>query len=398
MPDIFQGKVKFVCRGEQLTAWLNVLIEHGVKAEDIYWVDKDRVELTLALPDFFRIIPFLRQYRIRIKILEKKGLPFLLQKIKRRKFFHIGFIFFIFILFAMSSFIWHIDIEGAEDFPTEHIRSILAEEGVFVGQFKYRLPNDRHLQERLLERLPEASWIGVRIEGTRAVITVVNKKKVDHLKKEQEEKGPVDLVSNKHAMIVDMQVERGRPVVDIYDVVQKGQLLVSGEYGNPEQPDTGKIVGAKGKVIGEVWYESEVTLPLIEERKEYTGQRDKVTHFFIGSKIFRNPFHRAMPLKRYETIQSMRSLYLGNWKLPFGLVDEERLEMRSVQYHRPLKEAIQLAIQRAKEELSINLGSEGRILTEKVLHQRIDNGKVYLKIHFDVLENIAVSQPILQGE
>jgi similar to stage IV sporulation protein len=28
----------------------------------------------------------------------------------------------------------------------------------------------------------------------------------------------------------------------------------------------------------------------------------------------------------------------------------------------------------------------------------VESGKVYLKVHFDAIENIALSQPILQGE
>jgi similar to stage IV sporulation protein len=37
-------------------------------------------------------------------------------------------------------------------------------------------------------------------------------------------------------------------------------------------------------------------------------------------------------------------------------------------------------------------------LGQKVLQKRQENGKVYLKVHFDVIENIAKIQPILQGE
>ena len=43
-----------------------------------------------------------------------------------------------------------------------------------------------------------------------------------------------------------------------------------------------------------------------------------------------------------------------------------------------------------REALKQTLGEDGKIFYEKVLHQRVDNGKVYLKIHFDAVENIAV--------
>jgi similar to stage IV sporulation protein len=373
-------------------------VQVGVKVDDIYWLDKNQIELKMMVPDFFRIVPLLRKYRVRFRILEKKGVPFFLQKLRKRKMLYFGSIFFVLCLFALSSFIWQIDIEGTNEIPIPQVQMILKEEGIYLGQIKYRLPSYKRLQERLRERIPQAAWVGFRLEGTRAIVTIVTKKKVERNHEDVKSTGPVDLVANKHAMIVDMRVERGKPMVEIHDIVKKGQLLVSGKYGDPEQPETEKFIGAKGKVIGEVWYHSEVSLPLLEQKKEYTGLRDQVTHFFVGTKTLRNPFQRAPRFHQYETIETIRSFFLGGIKLPFGLVDEERLEMRFIKHRRSLAEAVELAKQRAREELRLKLGLDGRILEEKVLHQRVDNGKVYLKMHFDVLENIAVSQPILQGE
>lgn len=66
--------------------------------------------------------------------------------------------------------------------------------------------------------------------------------------------------------------------------------------------------------------------------------------------------------------------------------------------HLDEEEAVRLGMERARADLLARLGQEGRVLEEKVLHERLDNGKVYLKIHFNAVENIAVPQPILQGE
>ncbi|MER2140433.1 MAG: stage IV sporulation protein, partial [Priestia megaterium] len=44
------------------------------------------------------------------------------------------------------------------------------------------------------------------------------------------------------------------------------------------------------------------------------------------------------------------------------------------------------------------LGEDAKIKGEKVLHQEQDNGKVRLSIHYQVIENIANTQPIIQGD
>jgi similar to stage IV sporulation protein len=44
------------------------------------------------------------------------------------------------------------------------------------------------------------------------------------------------------------------------------------------------------------------------------------------------------------------------------------------------------------------MGLEGKVQEEKILQRNIKSGKVVLKIHFDVIEDIAAPKPILQGE
>jgi similar to stage IV sporulation protein len=97
-------------------------------------------------------------------------------------------------------------------------------------------------------------------------------------------------------------------------------------------------------------------------------------------------------------VQKIQPIRWGKWQLPVGLLYEEYLEMEWVNQKLTLQEAIQLGKERAKEELVQFVGADGKIVEEKVLHQSVENGKVYLKVHFDAIENIAVPQPILQGE
>ena len=75
-------------------------------------------------------------------------------------------------------------------------------------------------------------------------------------------------------------VEVGKPVVLKNDHVEKGQLLVSGIYGNEESPT---IVSAKGIVYGETWYTSEVNVPLKTQFQVYTGNTYNEHYLTFGS-------------------------------------------------------------------------------------------------------------------
>lgn len=84
----------------------------------------------------------------------------------------------------------------------------------------------------------------------------------------------------KEAIVTKTFVEVGKPVVLKNDHVEKGQLLVSGIYGNEESPT---IVSAKGIVYGETWYTSEVSVPLKTQFQVYTGNAYNEHYLTFGS-------------------------------------------------------------------------------------------------------------------
>ena len=52
----------------------------------------------------------------------------------------------------------------------------------------------------------------------------------------------------------------------------------------------------------------------------------------------------------------------------------------------------------AKKQIKSELDEDAIIKDEKILHKSTKNGKVILDIHFKIIENIAVGQPIFQGD
>ncbi|MFD1422955.1 sporulation protein YqfD [Laceyella tengchongensis] len=392
------GKVELVCKGERLLDWINQAVQAQIPLEHIRWEDSGTIRLTVPLPHFFRLYALGRQTGVRMRMVRKEGAPFLWKQAKRRKFFFIGIPLFFLMLVTLSSFVWNVQIEGTERIQAQHVQALLKREGVYRGQWKGNLPDREQVQHQLLMQLPQAAWIGMRVEGTRVVVTVVEKKEVGRPGGDEVGAGPVHLVSTKNALIYDMQVIRGNPQVEVNDVVKKGQILVSGIYGNQSDPKSGKIVGAQGKVLGEVWYESDVSLPLERKRKVYTGAKVKRKRPYLFGWVIPNPWGEPVGFAKHETKELAYALYVGKWPLPVGYIEEEIMEVEWVEEKWEPKQAIQLGRARARDEMRQKLGRDGRILGEKVLHTRVENGKVYLKVHFDVIEDIVKKQPILQGE
>ncbi|SDY67091.1 similar to stage IV sporulation protein [Thermoactinomyces sp. DSM 45892] len=397
MPNQVEGEITIECRGANLTPFLNDVVQAGIVLKQIGWKREELVQITILVPDFKQVISFLRQHDCKMKIVKKSGFPFLVARAMRRKFFSMGAILFISFLYVLSSLVWKIDILGNEKIPTQLVQSLLQKEGVYPGQWKGKIPSQEELKQNLLDQLPQATWIGIQMQGTRVVVTVVEKKGIDQAT-EPAKVGPVHLVAKKDAFVVDLAIEKGNPLVKVNDTVQKGQVLVSGKYGDPAIQEGGQIVGAKGTVMGEVWYESNIVVPLQTEYKKFTGNRLMKTIPMIGTWQIRNPFSEDHPYRTFEIVSNESILQIGKWRFPIGWIKEEYMETELEKRVLTPAQAVEAGMNQAKAEILNVIGKDGRIISQKILQQSIKSGRVYLKINFNVVENIAVSKPLLQGE
>ena len=77
------------------------------------------------------------------------------------------------------------------------------------------------------------------------------------------------------------------------------------------------------------------------------------------------------------------------------MIEAEHMETNREKVVYPAREAEQLALARAKQDVLSRLGPHGSIQSSKILQKDVKDGKVMLKILFTVRENIAEQRPIL---
>ncbi|WP_054950026.1 sporulation protein YqfD [Numidum massiliense] len=395
--QLLRGYVMIELRQGNISALINETQTAGIAIWDIEWKKKGHAVFCLFAHDFKRFRHVVRAAGAKVTILEKHGLPFILSRVQNRSFFVIGLIACLVSLFIASNMIWSVEIHGNEAIPEKEIARLANEVGVYRGQFQFRLATNEAIQRQLTLGLSDASWVGFHVQGTKAIITVVEKKKAAE-DEAKAPRGPYDLVAKRSATIVDLsEVETGRILVEYNQTVRKGERLVSGIYGSGGDDEDGgiaDIVGARGAVIGETWYETTASVPLVQTHKVYTGNRDTTHYPYIGSWPLYIPFFDDIPFDRYETIQRSKTLYIRGWKLPFGLVEEERMETEQRREQLTAREAEQLALARARDDVLAKLGPDGEIKAVKILQKEVNGGKVELKILFTVWENIAQPEPI----
>jgi similar to stage IV sporulation protein len=347
----------------------------------------------MAATDIGKVKHILKENKLKIRIKEKKGTPFLLQKMWKRNGFILGMLSFIFVLFLLSNMIWNINVIGANPKTEYELRKAALELGVTKGKFIFLLPNVREIQRELTEKMENVTWIGVTQHGTTYRFEVVQKE----IPEAKQVTGPRHLVATKKAVIHSLFVEKGQPVVGVNDYVQKGSLLVSGFIGKEKKP---QLVSAKGEILGEVWYESKVEVPLNTSFQTYTGEfknRHYVSLFGLDVPIY--GFSDGEFQDKTETLNET-PLYLAKWKMPFSYIKKEIRETDGVKRSYTKAEAIEVGKKMAKKEMLKILPEDAKIKGEKVLLQNVTNGKVKLTMLYQVIENIASEQPIpiQQGE
>ncbi|TCP32345.1 hypothetical protein EV207_101324 [Scopulibacillus darangshiensis] len=389
--EAFFGHVNVTIKGRLPEQFINLCVKNGITIWDIKRIDDKSVSCSLLLSDIRKVKPVLKSTDCRIHFVDRKGFPFLLKRLLSRTGIIIGMVLFLAILFVLSNIVWRIDVTGADPKLESEIRKLLKKNDLHVGAFEFFLPSTEDIESYLSGKLTKVTWLGVSKDGTTYRVDVVQKE----LPKEDKQPGPRNLIASKKAVIYDIFVENGQAAVEPDQVVQPGQLLISGMIGNEKDP---KFVGAKGKVIGETWYRSTTAVPLKSNYKTYTGN--------TYTKHQLRLFGWDMPLwglekKPYKTFDrevTVKPVHFLIWDLPIAY---KRITYRQTeQANKKLTEeaAVKAGKEAAYKKLKGKLPDKAKIISRKVENKDVKDGVLTLKIFYIVHENIAVQNLISPEE
>jgi similar to stage IV sporulation protein len=386
--DRLRGFVVIEVRGAQLETLLNLMTGKRISVWDIRYTADQRAELSMGIRDFFRLRPLLKETGSRTRIKAKYGFPFWLGRLERRKFFAIGLVGFLIGIYVLSSLIWQIRVEGNETLQTEQILLAAKQQGIYKLQWKFRLKDADELSRQLQSQLPQTAWVGVEVRGTNVIIKVVEAT----IPEKTPLLNPRHLVASKNAMVTEIFAEKGRPVVKLNTYVRKGDILISGIIGDELNQRT---VVASGTVKGLVWYKPTVEVPLTRQYKVYTGEMRKRSYLVIGSRGIQLTGYGKLTYEHYETIPERKTLQWRNYVLPFGWINEKVMEVTMVEQQVDPKEASAIGLEQARSDILSAAGKDSRVVSEKILHEKTESGKVYMEVHLEVEESIAVEQAIV---
>lgn len=392
------GFVTITVTGEQPELFFQNCIEHGILVWDVKKITDNVCEANIRLHEIKRIKKIRQGTSYKIKFTEKKGFPFLLKRIFRHKEIIYALCLSVLLIILLSNVLWKVTISGVSQEMEKKINDQLVSYGIHPGSWLFLTDSPGMIQQRLLNDLPELLWVGIDKKGTTFTIEGVEKVIV----KQEEVEGPRNIIATKKGVIKSMFVSEGMPKVSINDYVEPGDILITGLIGQDESEEENdsqkQLVAADGEIIAQTWYEISVSIPLTTNTELLTGHQEEKFYIQLGSLKFPVWGFGKSSYDNVHEENSENKLRFFKWDLPISIIKSTLSEKVYNKIERTEEEAIKVGIDQAKQSLEIQLGSNAEILSEKVLHQTLDNGKVELNLFISVEEDITQAEPITQGD
>jgi similar to stage IV sporulation protein len=221
-----KGYVIIRVAGKAVEDFINEAYKSGVELWNLQRIDERSILCSVYLRDLPEIGRTLKRTDCAGRIERKIGLPFLMMKLSRRKGFAIGAILFSVILYLLSSFVWFVNVVGCEKTSPDAILEFVAKQGVKAGVLRREI-DSTSLGKAILAEFTGLAWVGVHIKGTTVNIEVAEKTLP------QARSGIIHLVAAEDALVTNMIILAGEPLISEGDTVSKGQMLVAGVIVSP---------------------------------------------------------------------------------------------------------------------------------------------------------------------
>ena len=336
-----------ICMANKILIW-NLKREKGVK-----------LYLSIGVQDFYKIIDIAKKTQCKIKIVRKRGIPFIANKYRKRKIFIIALIIIGIMLYTSSKYVWNIEIKVEDNSVLENIESDIKDGGLNVGMRKDKV-NIEEIVNKIRLKRTDVSWIGINLKGTNAIVKVVKAKEAPNL---IDEKEYCNIVAKKGGTITEIIAQNGTALVKNGDQVKEGQVLIQGTM---EGKYTGiRYVHSLGEVKAIVEYTKIGKIPLKEEQNVKTGKKEE--KYEIKFNDFQINFYKTLSkFEIYDTIEEEKKLRIfSNLYLPISVKKITNEEMKKIVREYTVEEAVEKETKQLEKDIESEIEEKQNILRKE---------------------------------
>ena len=382
------GYLRISIEGYYIERFINICKNKKIVIWNLKREKEIDLKLNVGIRDFKEICKIAKKTRCKVKIETKKGIPFLINRYKKRKIFIFLLIVIVALILLSSNFVWNVEIVEENNNILENIEQDLEEAGLKTGKLKQKINTKEVINKIRLER-EDIAWMGIELKGTNAIVKLVKAEEKPEIIDEEEY---CNIVSDKEGIITKINALTGTANVKVGDTIKKGDVLINGWM---EGKYTGiRYVHAKGEIEAKVWYTKHKKILYNTTEKRETGNiEEKYQIKFNNFKI--NLYKTLSKFKIYDTIETEKKFKLfSDFYLPISINKIINKEIEEVQKKYSIEEAKNIGIQELEEELSKEIENKDKIVNKNInTYENEDGVEVY--VTYEVLENIGTNEKIV---
>lgn len=154
------GYVNISIQGYYIERFINVCISKGVFLWNVRIERSTYAHANVGLKNFRKLRDIAKKTNCRIKLNSRRGVPFLMDRYKKRKMFFMLLALITIFVYTESQFVWNIEVSGTERISNEEILSELAEGGLKIGAKKSSIKPKEIINQMRLKR-DDIAWMNI---------------------------------------------------------------------------------------------------------------------------------------------------------------------------------------------------------------------------------------------
>lgn len=345
--------------------FINKCNKYNIELYNINYIDKDNIIVKINKEDYKNIKTY--NYYSEIEIYRNVGIDYFFNRIDKLKYFILSFILCLIFTYLISNIILRINVIHSN----KNIRELVSDELYEYGIKKYSIKKDFNQIEDIKNKILESNkdkleWISITNIGMTYVVRVEER----IIDKPKEENEYCNVVATKESLVTNIFSDKGDILVNVNDLVRKDDILISGNLILNEE--TKSYTCASGKVMGKVWYNTNITIKRDYLKKEYTGK--KRYNFIINHKILKNNKYSKFD-KKYIINNRFIKIY-------------KEIEYKEKRYKYNELDSINKALLEIDNKFKNKLNNNGKVLDKKILNKNINNKEINLNVFVITEENI----------
>lgn len=380
------GEVRICVTGASLTRFLNACAEGGVMLRQMERTAWNCMEAAVSLRDFRRLPSCMGRTGCRVRIVERRGLPFVLARLLPRTALLCGLALFCALVCLVGTRVWEIRTDISPSLDRDAVMEKLEELGVGIGT-PLRAINTPSIRRQMMIWEPEISFFALNLRGNSLTVTAHAGAQPPETADDTE---LVSIVAKRDGVIASVEALRGAAMVSAGDAVRKGDVLIDGCVLPTREGGKAHFVRSDGRVYAYTRRSVQTVRPLERTEKRFSGKTKTRyglciefcrKHYFLGRRISGGDCEKRVERRVWQLSESVR--------FPVSL------EVQTYRYYEPepctrtaedeRTEMLRLALGRAAADME-----DGEILSYDAQTQE-ENGAAVLTLSLHAKEQIGAA-------